>query len=449
MNNRIRRSMLLLVTSALTLSYVFLTVVMYRQTLTIMRTELAQEAEYIRAAIEISGADYIEELDEASRDTRVTWIDAEGKVLYDSGDDQKQMENHRTRKEFQDALQSGSGQDIRVSDTKGREMFYFALCMNDGTVLRVAKDMDSVWKTAFRILPYMLGIGVAMGVAAWILSGYQVRKLIRPINELDLENPLENEIYSELSPLLERIDTQNKEKEKMEQMRREFSANVSHELKTPLTSISGYAEIMMNGMVKPEDVPVFSERIYNEASRMIALVGDIIKLSKLDEGSIELEKEDVDFYALTREIVSRLSMQAEKHHIQVELVGEHVIYRGIRQILEEMIYNLCENAIKYNKENGKVSIWIGSTLQGIKVIVQDTGIGIPKEHQGRIFERFYRVDKSHSRETGGTGLGLSIVKHGALLHHAEIHVESEEGKGTKIELVFQEGKNGKFEQELR
>ena len=437
--------MLLLVMSALTLSYVFLTMVMYRQTLTIMRTELAQEAEYIRAAIEISGVDYIEELDEASRDTRVTWIDAGGKVLYDSGNAQKKMENHRTRKEFQDALQSGSGQDIRVSDTKGREMFYFALCMNDGTVLRVAKDMDSVWKTAFRILPYMLGIGVAMGVAAWILSGYQVRKMIRPINELDLENPLENEIYGELSPLLERIDTQNKEKEKTEQMRREFSANVSHELKTPLTSISGYAEIMMNGMVKPEDVPVFSERIYNEASRMITLVGDIIKLSKLDEGSIELEKEDVDFYALTREIVSRLSMQAEKRHIQVELVGEHVTYRGIRQILEEMIYNLCENAIKYNKENGKVSIWIGSTLQGKKVIVQDTGIGIPREHQGRIFERFYRVDKSHSRETGGTGLGLSIVKHGALLHHAEIHVESEEGKGTKIELVFQEGKNGKFE----
>lgn len=430
--------MLLLVMSALTLSYVFLTMVMYRQTLTIMRTELAQEAEYIRAAIEISGVDYIEELDEASRDTRVTWIDAGGKVLYDSGNAQKKMENHRTRKEFQDALQSGSGQDIRVSDTKGREMFYFALCMNDGTVLRVAKDMDSVWKTAFRILPYMLGIGVAMGIAAWILSGYQVRKLIRPINELDLENPLENEIYGELSPLLERIDTQNKEKEKTEQMRREFSANVSHELKTPLTSISGYAEIMMNGMVKPEDVPVFSERIYNEASRMITLVGDIIKLSKLDEGSIELEKEDVDFYALTREIVSRLSMQAEKRHIQAELVGEHVTYRGIRQILEEMIYNLCENAIKYNKENGKVSIWIGSTLQGKKVIVQDTGIGIPKEHQGRIFERFYRVDKSHSRETGGTGLGLSIVKHGALLHHAEIHVESEEGKGTKIELVFHE-----------
>ena len=428
----------MIVALALTLSYALLTAVMYRQMLTIMRNELAQEAEYIRAAIEISGADYIAELDDASRDTRVTWINAEGVVLYDSGDDQKEMENHRRRKEFEEAIQSGSGQDIRLSDTKGKEMFYFALRLNDGTVLRVAKDMDSVWKTAFRIFPYMLGIGVAMGAAAWILSGYQVRRLIRPINELNLENPLENDIYSELSPLLERIDRQNKEKEKMEQMRREFSANVSHELKTPLTSISGYAEIMMNGMVKEENIPAFSARIYNEASRMITLVGDIIKLSKLDEGNIELEQEEVDLYGLTRECVSRLSIQAEKRHIRIEVVGEHVIYKGIRQILEEMIYNLCENAIKYNKENGKVSIWTGNTLQGKKVIVQDTGIGIPAEHQERIFERFYRVDKSHSRETGGTGLGLSIVKHGALLHHAEIHVESEEGKGTKIELVFHE-----------
>ena len=217
---------------------------------------------------------------------------------------------------------------------------------------------------------------------------------------------------------------------------KEFSANVSHELKTPLTSISGYAEIMMNGLVKSEDMQGFSERIYKEASRMITLVGDIIKLSKLDEGSVELEKENVDLYQMTREIVSRLALQAEKHRIQVEVVGEHVECFGIRQILDEMIYNICENAIKYNKENGKVNIWVGNTLNGKKVIVQDTGIGIPKEHQERIFERFYRVDKSHSRETGGTGLGLSIVKHGALLHNAEIHVESEEGKGTKMELIF-------------
>ena len=222
----------------------------------------------------------------------------------------------------------------------------------------------------------------------------------------------------------------------LENMRSTFLSNVSHELKTPLTSISGYAEIMMNGLVKSEDMQGFSERIYKEASRMITLVGDIIKLSKLDEGSVELEKENVDLYQMTREIVSRLALQAEKRRIQVEVVGEHVECFGIRQILDEMIYNICENAIKYNKENGKVNIWVGNTLNGKKVIVQDTGIGIPKEHQDRIFECFYRVDKSHSRETGGTGLGLSIVKHGALLHNAEIHVESEEGKGTKMELIF-------------
>ena len=323
-----------------------------------------------------------------------------------------------------------------MSDSKGQEMYYYALKMDDSSVLRVSRGMDTVWNTAFMILPYMIAIGVMMACVAWFMTRHQVKRLIAPINNLDLEEPLENDVYEELHPLLERIDRQKKEKAAIEQMRREFYANVSHELKTPLTSISGYAEIMMNGLVKSEDMQGFSERIYKEASRMITLVGDIIKLSKLDEGSVELEKENVDLYQMTREIVSRLALQAEKRRIQVEVVGEHVECFGIRQILDEMIYNICENAIKYNKENGKVNIWVGNTLNGKKVIVQDTGIGIPKEHQDRIFERFYRVDKSHSRETGGTGLGLSIVKHGALLHNAEIHVESEEGKGTKMELIF-------------
>ena len=263
-----------------------------------------------------------------------------------------------------------------------------------------------------------------------------MKRLIAPINNLDLEEPLENDVYEELHPLLERIDRQNKEKAAIEQMRREFSANVSHELKTPLTSISGYAEIMMNGLVKSEDMQGFSERIYKEASRMITLVGDIIKLSKLDEGSVELEKENVDLYQMTREIVSRLALQAEKRRIQVEVVGEHVECFGIRQILDEMIYNICENAIKYNKEGGKLTVWVGNTLQGKKICVTDTGIGIPENETDRIFERFYRVDKSHSKETGGTGLGLSIVKHGAMLHGAKIHVDSKLGEGTKIELIF-------------
>lgn len=222
----------------------------------------------------------------------------------------------------------------------------------------------------------------------------------------------------------------------MSNMRKEFSANVSHELKTPLTSISGYAEIMMNGLVRPADIPLFSERIYKEARRLITLVEDIIKLSKLDEESVELEKEEVNLYELTREIVSRLSPQASQKNIRMEVTGEPVLCKGIRQILDEMVYNICENAIKYNNDNGRVTVWVGDTLNGPKISVTDTGIGIPKEHQERIFERFYRVDKSHSKERGGTGLGLSIVKHGAILHGAKVNVESEPGKGTRMEILF-------------
>ena len=239
-----------------------------------------------------------------------------------------------------------------------------------------------------------------------------------------------------LTPLLESIDKQNKEKEAIANMRKEFSANVSHELKTPLTSISGYAEIMKSGIVKPEDMPRFSEKIYNEARRLITLVEDIIKLSHLDEGKVELERQDVDLYELTREIISRLAPQASAKKVHMELTGESVIYNGVRQILDEMVYNICENAIKYNKEGGEIRVWVGNTLNGKKIIVTDTGIGIPKNQQERIFERFYRVDKSHSKEIGGTGLGLSIVKHGAILHNAKIHVDSELGKGTRMELTF-------------
>ena len=436
MRRKIQRSMLLVLSMSLLISYMLLTVVVYRQTLGIMESELAQEAAYIKTAVDISGRVYLEDMDNVREETRVTLILADGTVTYDSREDEHSLENHASRKEVRDAVENGSGQDIRVSDTLGKELYYYALRMDDGAILRVSKNMNTVWNTALRVLPYMLGIGMLMACIAWLLARYQVKKLIRPMNTLDLENPLENDVYEELSPLLLRIDQQNKEKAKVEQMRKEFSANVSHELKTPLTSISGYAEIMMNGMVRQEDMPEFSQRIYQEASRMITLVGDIIKLSKLDEGSIELEKEEVDLYALSREVVSRLALQAEKKQVHLEVTGEHVMLNGIRQIINEMIYNICENAIKYNVPGGTVSVWAGNTLKGRMVIVQDTGIGIPQEHKERIFERFYRVDKSHSRESGGTGLGLSIVKHGAILHGADIQVESTPEEGTKMELNF-------------
>lgn len=436
MRQKMQHSMVFVLTATLVIAYIFSTGIMYRQTVTTVEEEIHREADYISKAVQISGTEYLNQMDEVRANTRITWISAEGTVLYDSTEDEHTFENHKNRPEVKKAFAKGEGEDIRKSDTIGEEMCYYAEKMSDGTVLRVSRTMNSAMKSAFHILPFMIFLALIMIVTAWLLSKWQIERLIRPINTLDLENPLEQEMYPELQPLLERIEQSNKEKEAVAAMRREFSANVSHELKTPLTSISGYAEIMKDGLVRPEDMQHFSEKIYQEASRLITLVEDIIKLSRLDEGRVELEKEEVDLYELSREIISRLAPQAAKNRVRLELTGESVKYTGIRQILDEMIYNITENAIKYNNPGGKVSVWAGNTLQGKKVVVTDNGIGIPEDQIDRIFERFYRVDKSHSKERGGTGLGLSIVKHGVMLHHGEVHVESKLGEGTRIELVF-------------
>lgn len=434
MRVKIQRSMVLVLSITLLISYLVMTLVVYGQNLTLLKKEVRQEARYIRTAIDISGTKYLEQMDDVDVSTRVTMIAADGTVLYDSRRDGSTLDNHKSRKEVVQALADGSGEDIRMSGTVGKEMYYYALLLDDGNILRVAKTMDNLMNTALNILPAMGILAAVMLVIAWLMAKWQTARLIKPINELDIGHPLDNEIYPELAPLLSAMDKQNRAKDAVANMRKEFSANVSHELKTPLTSISGYAEIMKDGLVKQEDIPKFSERIYNEASRLITLIEDIIKLSKLDEGSVDMEKEDVELYALSREIISRLSPQAAAKRVQVSIEGEPVIYRGIRQILDEMVYNVCDNAIKYNVEGGRVQVWVGSTLEGPKISVTDTGIGIPKEQHERIFERFYRVDKSHSKERGGTGLGLSIVKHGALLHKAKVTVDSELGKGTRIEI---------------
>ena len=436
LKKKIQNSMILVVLTSLILTYGTMIFVVYYQTMEILKNEIQQEADYIEAAVCISGVSYLEDMDAVRENTRVTLIDASGEVLYDSGKQEEHLENHLDRPEIQEALKSGSGQDVRRSETLDQDMFYYAVRLDNGTVLRVSKNMETVFSTAMSILPMMGVVACCMVIFALLLAKWQTAKLIYPINHLNLAEPLENDMYEELTPLLQSIDKQNREKDAVANMRKEFSANVSHELKTPLTSISGYAEIMKDGLVRPEDMKTFSERIYNEASRLITLVEDIMKLSKLDEGAVELEKEEVDFYMLTREICSRLAPQAEKRNVRLEVTGEPVHYLGVRQVLDEMLYNMIENAIKYNKEGGLVSVWVGNTLQGIKIIVRDTGIGIPKEEQERIFERFYRVDKSHSKATGGTGLGLSIVKHGALMHGAKIDVDSEVNKGTKMELIF-------------
>ena len=436
MEQKIQKSMMVILAVTLVLFYAILSVILYNENLSLLRSEVRQEARYIRIAINIAGAEYLEEMDNVGVQTRVTRISEDGSVLYDSRRDGSMLENHSGRQEIMDALKNGEGEDMRRSATVQKDMYYYALLLDDGTVLRVSRAADSLVSTALGVIPVIGGLAVLMVLLAMLLAKWQTARLIKPINELDLEHPLENAVYAELDPLLIAMDKQNKEKEAVSNMRKEFSANVSHELKTPLTSISGYAEIMKNGMVRPADIPVFSERIYKEARRLITLVEDIIKLSKLDEESVELEKQEVDLYDLTREIISRLAPQASQKNIRMEMTGEPVKYSGIRQILDEMIYNVCENAIKYNNDGGRVTVWAGNTLDGPRVSVTDTGIGIPKEHHERIFERFYRVDKSHSKERGGTGLGLSIVKHGALLHGAKVSVDSMPGRGTKIEIQF-------------
>lgn len=439
MRKRIQRSMILILLVTLMPFYIIMSLALYYKNMSLLEKEVRQEGRYISGAINVSGTHYLEQLeqlDQIDTGTRLTLIAEDGTVLYDSKVSGATMDNHSSRKEVEEAFSSGEGEVVRMSSTVQKELYYYALRLDDGSVLRVSKTMDSLIWTALNVFPVMLvlsaaGILMALGLAKW-----QTKKLVDPVIHLDLEHPLDNVVYEEMTPLLEAMDIQNKEKEAVSNMRKEFSANVSHELKTPLTSISGYAEIMMNGLVRPEDIQGFSERIYKEARRLITLVEDIIKLSKLDDESVELEKEDVDLYNLTREIVSRLSPQSNQKKIHVSVSGEPVIFNGIKQILDEMIYNITENAIKYNNDGGYVDVWVGNTLNGPKVSVEDNGIGIPKEHQERIFERFYRVDKSHSKERGGTGLGLSIVKHGAIIHGAKVNVESAPGRGTKIEIQF-------------
>lgn len=269
MRQKIQRSMVIVIAITLGITYVLLTAIIYSRTVRLMEAEIRQEADYICKAVEISGPGYLKQLDLVQESTRITWVDEEGNVLYDSVDEEGRLENHASRPEVKRAFEEGSGQDIRKSDTVGQNMFYYAKKLSDGTVLRVSKTIDTVVSSAIQILPIMAALAVLMLILAWILSKWQVGRLIRPINQLDLEHPLKNEIYGELTPLLERIDRQNQEKDAVANMRKEFTANVSHELKTPLTSISGYAEIMMNGLVRPEDMEGFSRRIYNEASRLI------------------------------------------------------------------------------------------------------------------------------------------------------------------------------------
>lgn len=510
--------------------------------------QLSAEAGYIAHGMELSGEAYLETMDTQAR---VTWVDTDGAVRYDSAADPSTMENHLDREEIAQALEKGTGQSAHFSETLLARNLYYALRLEDGTVLRVSCVQSSAMALMLLMIWPILGVAVAVMVLCVLLAFRLARHIVEPINQIDLDRPQVDETYAELAPLVSRIQEQNRtirrqmdelsqrqrefaaltdnmsegfllvdyktnvlasnhsalrlmtegkenpvenlrrdgcipqvlttveaalagrrtdtvqeiggiswqiianpvvsngqvagvavlvmdvtEREQRERLRQEFSANVSHELKTPLTSISGFAELMKEGMVPPDKVKEFSGDIYRESRRLIDLVDDIIRLSKLDENSKPFEMEQVDLYDLSDEILANLRPVADRQGISLRLSGQHVQICGVWQILNEMVYNLCDNAIKYNRPQGRVDISVGREGNRVRLCVSDTGIGIPYADQPRVFERFYRVDKSHSKEVGGTGLGLSIVKHGAQYHNAQLELKSEPGKGSAISIIF-------------
>lgn len=508
------------------------------------------EAAYIAAAIEKEGIAYLEDLSETNTQ-RLTWIAADGSVLYDSVVDESQMENHGDREEVQEAMRTGSGESSRYSTTLAERTENYALRLQDGSVLRLSTTELSAL-SIFLSMTQPLAVAVAIAlVLAGLLASKTSKAIVKPLEKVDLEHPEQAEVYDEMAPFLRRIAVQQKmihkqvqeqkrrqrefstitenmeegllvldakgevlscnqgalrllgiqqvqerenvytlnrseifrkcisqalqgkheeatmesegrsykllanpvteeqlvagvvvlmfdntEKADRERLRREFTANVSHELKTPLTSISGFAEIIKNGMVKTEDVPRFAENIYEEAQRLIAMVQDIIQLSRLDEAEGTMEKADVDLARIGETVIKRLETSATQHHVSLFLQAEEAVIHGVPHVLEEMVYNLCDNAIRYNKESGSVTVRIENREKEVWLTVQDTGIGIPAGEQERVFERFYRVSRSRSKTIEGSGLGLSIVKHGALLHQAEVEMESEVDQGTTIRLIF-------------
>ena len=514
-----------------------------------MRKELSKEAAYLAYGVEQQGVDYLKNIKDKS--ARITYIDQDGTVLFDNEADVSEMKNHSDRTEFQKAEKYGAGESSRYSDTLSEKTIYYALRLKDGTVLRVSGTQDSVLALVENLIFPLCGLLCLMLILSGIMASAISKRIVKPINELDLESPEENRIYEELSPLLSKIHRQNREiqnqlelakqqqeefalitenmqeglividkytmilsanssawnlfhmdrvrqgesvycldreeefrhaieqvlsgehtelvlklngsdiqlianpvirdkktegavvllvnvteKLERESLRREFSANVSHELKTPLTSISGFAEIMQSGLVKCEDIPQFAGRIYKESQRLLQLVEDVIQISQLDEEKTPYTWEPVDVYQVCKNAFESLKEKAKRLNVHLYICGEYMKMEAVRTLLEEAVYNVCDNAIKYNRNDGSVSVFLTQTAQEIQIVVKDTGVGIPKEDQNRVFERFYRVDKSHSKEIGGTGLGLSIVKHAVGALKGSVILRSEEGNGTEICMKF-------------
>lgn len=371
-------------------------------------------------------------------DLRITLIGTDGEVLYESLLNKDEMDNHNERPEIIEAREKGEGEAVRYSATSGTHTFYYAERLQNGNVLRIGRDSVSVNRIMVNTLVIVLVIALCILFICMGISHYLTKKLVEPIEKLATNIMLvdENNVYEEIRPFVNTIKEQHINIINNAQLRQEFTANVSHELKTPLTAISGYAELIGNGMTGKEDTIRFSNEIHSNANRLLSLINDIIKLSELDEADHQMEMERIDLYKLAENCVQMMQVTAEKQGIRLILQGESTMVMANKGLMDEVFYNLCSNAIRYNKPGGSVTVTVGTKDEHPFLSVTDTGIGIPKECQERVFERFYRVDKSRSKSTGGTGLGLAIVKHIVAQHNAALHLDSELGEGTTIEIVF-------------
>lgn len=549
MKNKIFRALVALAAMAVLVASGLITFLVSQDYFNETKKELAQEARYISMGLESGGNDFLNKIAaENGSNVRITLIDKDGIVLFDNQAEAKTLENHAMRQEVMDAVAVGAGEAERFSDTLDKTTYYYAVRLEDGKILRLARTIDSIYKSVLQMLPIMGGIVIVVAFLASIVARRVTFNLIKPLDQVNLDEPLDNETYDELAPFLTRIAKQKRqlsknlkklrgkqeeltiitnnmneglvllngqqnvlfinesaakifgfsakevigrniltvdraqevqdllqkvsqagkgeglyekdghfyqlsgssvngsgsviliydvtEKMTAEKLRREFSANVSHELKTPLQSILGYAEIMKNGLVKDEDKQRFLERIHAEAGNMIELIQNIMELSRLDENKTLDEFEDVDLLKLAQSVTLRLKHKAQTKGVTLDVSGSSACVCGVQSILSEVLYNLVDNSIKYNKDNGKVDVKVQDGSDEVTVSVSDTGIGIGAADRERVFERFYRADKSHSKEIGGTGLGLSIVKHGVLFHKGRVELESEPGVGTTITFVL-------------
>lgn len=437
MKKKINRSMMLIAVLAIFSTMLLLTIVYYD----LFRSQMIED---LRAyTVLVNNGQELARVESAGEQLleyhiRVTLTDASGNVVYDNEADARQMDNHAHRPEIAEALEKGEGQAVRKSETLSKSTFYYASRLEDGHVFRVAKDAGSIYSMFARGFVPLVAVLVMLLVLSVVLTHFLAAKLISPIERLaeNLDAGQDVTDYEELTPFVNMIREQHENIIKNAKMRQEFTANVSHELKTPLTSISGYAELIETGMASESDVTRFAHGIHSSSKRLLTLINDTIRLSELDGSEEVVDMERLNLYQLAATCVEMLTMNAEKHSVTISVTGRECYINGNKQMIEEVLYNLCDNAIRYNNVGGRVEVEAYPKNSGAVLVVRDTGIGILTEHQERIFERFYRVDKSRSKSTGGTGLGLAIVKHIIAKHEATMELVSEVDRGTTITVVF-------------